>query len=173
MNPDLFALFRRLAGEITAAHGEPFTVAEQPLEQAGRPMVWAGWAIGPSHHNHGFKIYQDDDAVDLLVYAHSGDVASFKVRCRNLRTVEQTIRPLLQQIFPGLADDTSPGLERLRTALSRHATAWERQRDEHGQDADRFMRDQITVAREMQGKAAAYDRCAAELRALLNGDGRG
>ena len=60
--------------------------------------------------------------------------------------------------------------ERLRNELARLAAAWEHYRGEWEQESNRTLPEGSRYA---EGKAAIYDRCVGEIRALLNGGGRG
>lgn len=102
MSPELLAVFNRICDEVTAAHGGPhlrMTEASDRFTQ-GRDMIAAGWGIGPDLANHGFKVWEGPDGIELLTWAHVGDFASARVFLRTVTLAEQTLRRILP---PGLA----------------------------------------------------------------------
>jgi hypothetical protein len=96
---ELLEIFNRICDEITAVHGQPFVRTAEASDRfrEGRQMVTAGWFLNLV--NHGFKIYECGDGIEILAWAHSGDVAWVKAHLRSWEVAEQTLRHLLPPAF--------------------------------------------------------------------------
>ncbi|MCW2918550.1 MAG: hypothetical protein JWN52_6618 [Actinomycetia bacterium] len=101
MTAELLEVFNRICDEVTALHGEPFlrTAEASDRFREGRQMVTAGWFLLDGVTNHGFKIYECRDGIEILTWAHSGDVAWVKAHLRSWEVAEQTLRRILPPAF--------------------------------------------------------------------------
>lgn len=99
MTPELLEIFNRISDEITAMHGQPFLRTAEPSDRfrEGRQMVTAGWPLRGA--NHGFKIYEGRDGIEILTWAHVGDVGSTRAHLRSWEETEQTLRRILPPAF--------------------------------------------------------------------------
>lgn len=99
MTAELLEVFNKICDELTALHGEPFLRTAEASDRFGdgRQMVTCGWPLGGV--NHGFKIYEGRDGIEILTWAHSGDVAWVKAHLRSWEVAEQTLRRILPPAF--------------------------------------------------------------------------
>lgn len=99
MTPEILAMFHRITAEITALHGEPSVLADQPTDRfrEGREMVTACWFLDGA--NHGLKIYEGRSGIEILTWAHTGAFASALVQLRSIDAAEDMLRRILPPSF--------------------------------------------------------------------------
>lgn len=94
-DPRLAEVFNRVCDELEAVHGEARLRTLGPVGRFGEaPFMTAGWFLNLA--NNGFKIYDHGEfGVEIVTWAHAGDLDSARVRLRSWDAVEAILRAVL------------------------------------------------------------------------------